>query len=138
MKCIRMDDGHEMRPTTVRDARAKAVMRRAMTRAISRAPIVHHGSYSAPVMPPGHRFPMGVFQRVRDTCEREGLLERGVNEYAPMRAPTREELCAAHSEAWVEAVMTSSVWEKARREIGLPWCGTRTRRTRTTDGHGWM
>ena len=65
---------------------------------------------------------MGVFQRVRDACAREGLLVEGVNAYAPVRRPTGEELRAAHAEAWVEAVTTSSASARARREIGLPWC----------------
>jgi acetoin utilization deacetylase AcuC-like enzyme len=94
-----------------------------------RVPIVHHASYSKPVMPPGHRFPMRVFQTTFDALRKEGVALAGINCFTPARAPTLDELCAAHDETYVRAVCASELSDKARREIGLPWSDALVERT---------
>ena len=110
-------------PNVVSRAFAGAVRANEETRrpgANGRVPVVHHTSYSKPVMPPNHRFPMSVFQRVYDVCRSEGIVD-GSNVFVPARTPTMDELCAAHDETYARAVCSSALSEKATREIGLPW-----------------
>ncbi|CEG00333.1 Histone deacetylase superfamily [Ostreococcus tauri] len=98
-----------------------------------RVPVVHHDSYSAPTLPRGHRFPMGVFQRVRDALAREGIVRVGdssSNAFSPSRRPTFEELAAAHSEEWTRTATSSEGPDAKRlREIGLPWSDVLVERT---------
>ena len=95
-----------MTPNVVSRAFAGAVRANEETRrpgANGRVPVVHHTSYSKPVMPPNHRFPMSVFQRVYDVCRSEGIVD-GSNVFVPARTPTMDELCAAHDETYARAV----------------------------------
>jgi len=93
-------------------------------------PVVHHETYSAVTLPRGHRFPMGVFELIHQTCANEGVVRAdGSNAYAPKRAPTNEALERAHCATYVAAVRSSTLSAKAVREIGLPWSDALVRRT---------
>jgi len=120
-----------MTPRVVTRAFASAVDAFESTRrpgANGRVPVVHHVSYSKPIMPPNHRFPMSVFQRVYDVCRSEGIVD-DANVFVPARTPTLDELCAAHDDTYARAVCASALSAKATREIGLPWSDDLVERT---------
>jgi acetoin utilization deacetylase AcuC-like enzyme len=93
-------------------------------------PVVHHASYSAPVMPRGHRFPMAVFERVRELLVAEGVVDAdGANAFAPTAAPSDAALRRAHCEKYVRDVRASTLDARRTREIGLPWSDALVERT---------
>ena len=80
-------------------------------------------------LPPGHRFPMAKYARLRER----------VAAIAPdrMREPpaaTDEELARAHDPAYVEAVTTGTLDERAMRRIGFPWSPAMVERSRRSTG----
>ena len=80
-------------------------------------PIVFHPDYTIP-LPPGHRFPMGKFGRIRDL-----LLEDGVVGHDQLHCPepaSRDWLVQAHTPDYVDAVLNLTLDRKAERRIGLP------------------
>ena len=79
-------------------------------------------------LPPGHRFPMGKYQILRDRLRAE-LPEVRMGQ--AVRASDGE-LALAHSPAYVQAISTGSISPQAMREIGFPWSeamGERARRS---------
>ena len=109
---------------TVRSARGKGGLPRGLTHATQRtgtspSPQVHHPDYSLPRMPPGHRFPMAVFQRIY-----ERLLSRGVVAPRQVVAPQRLDpklLELVHCEEYVRNFMGGRLDKAALRRMGLPW-----------------
>ena len=98
---------------------------------VSGLPVVFHPDYVAP-LPPGHRFPMGKFGRIKDT-----LLEDGVIDHAALRMPepvTRNELCIAHAPAYVDDVIAGRLDRKAERRLGFSWSEAIVRRARAAVG----
>ena len=94
-------------------------------------PVVFHPDYTVP-LPPGHRFPMGKFGRIREV-----LLEDGVIEPASLVEPTpatRDWLTLAHDEAYVDAVMALALDRRAERRLGLPLSAALVRRGRAAVG----
>jgi acetoin utilization deacetylase AcuC-like enzyme len=79
-------------------------------------PIVHHPDYDAP-LPDGHRFPMRKFAALADILRAEGLAPNGFEVPTPA---TWEQLIAAHTPAYVDAVLTQTVARDVERRIGLP------------------
>ena len=80
-------------------------------------PVVFHPDYTVP-LPPGHRFPIGKFGRIKDV-----LLEDGVIGPASLVEPvpaTHEWLTLAHDETYVDAVMALALDRRAVRRLGLP------------------
>ena len=80
-------------------------------------------------LPPGHRFPMAKYARLRER----------VAAIAPdrMREPpaaTDAELVRAHDPAYVAAVATGSLDERAMRRIGFPWSPAMVERSRRSTG----
>jgi acetoin utilization deacetylase AcuC-like enzyme len=80
-------------------------------------------------LPPGHRFPMAKYARLRER----------VAAIAPdrMREPpaaTDEELERAHDRAYVEAVANGTLDERAMRRIGFPWSPAMVERSRHSAG----
>jgi hypothetical protein len=92
-------------------------------------PIVYHPSYSKPALPTGHRFPMTVFKALYERLIREGVAVPGKNLFQPARAPSREELLAAHCETYVDAFCVGALDDGASRKIGLPWSEDLVERT---------
>ncbi len=94
-------------------------------------PVVFHPDYTVP-LPPGHRFPMGKFGRIRDV-----LLEDGVIAPASLAEPvpaTRDWLGLAHDEAYVDAALALALDRRAQRRIGLPLSDALVRRARAAVG----
>ena len=94
-------------------------------------PVVFHPDYTVP-LPPGHRFPIGKFGRIKDV-----LLEDGVIAPADLVEPapaTREWLTLAHDDAYVDAVMALALDRRAVRRLGLPLSDALVRRGRAAVG----
>ena len=94
-------------------------------------PVVFHPDYTVP-LPPGHRFPMGKFGRIRDV-----LLADGVISPASLVEPTpasRDWLTLAHRESYVDAVLALALDRRAVRRLGLPLSAALVRRGRAAVG----
>ena len=94
-------------------------------------PVVFHPDYTVP-LPPGHRFPIGKFGRIKDV-----LLEDGVIPPASLVEPTpasRAWLTLAHHEAYVDAVLRLTLDRRAVRRLGLPLSDALVRRGRAAVG----
>ena len=94
-------------------------------------PVVFHPDYTVP-LPPGHRFPMGKFGRIRDV-----LLAEGVISPASLVEPTpasRDWLTLAHHESYVDAVLALALDRRAVRRLGLPLSAALVRRGRAAVG----
>jgi acetoin utilization deacetylase AcuC-like enzyme len=79
-------------------------------------PIVHHPGFCAQ-LDPTHRFPMGKFARLAEILHADGLAPLGFHVPEPA---SREQLVRAHSPAYVDAVLSASLDEKAVRRLGFP------------------
>ena len=94
-------------------------------------PVVFHPDYTVP-LPPGHRFPIGKFGRIKDV-----LLEDGVIPPASFVKPapaSRAWLTLAHHEAYVDAVLALALDRRAVRRLGLPLSDALVRRGRAAGG----
>ena len=89
-----------------------------------------HPGYVAP-LPPGHRFPMSKYETTRDA-----LVAAGVAPVAPEEAP-RDLLLAAHTPAYVDAVLAASVDKAIERRIGFAVTPEVARRSRLSVGGTW-
>jgi acetoin utilization deacetylase AcuC-like enzyme len=81
-------------------------------------------------LPPGHRFPMGKYQMLRDRLADE--LPQVRLEQAP--PATDGELALVHSPAYIQAISDGSVDAKMMREIGFPWSPQMVERSRRSVG----
>ena len=81
-------------------------------------------------LPPGHRFPMGKYQRLRDRLAQEcpGLV---LNQAEPT---ADADLALAHAPAYIEAVARGTLTPRAQREIGFPWSEAMADRARRSVG----
>lgn len=80
-------------------------------------------------LPPGHRFPMPKYRKLRER----------VAAFAPerMRVPepaTDAELGRAHDPAYVRSVADGTLDERAMRRIGFPWSAAMVERSRRSAG----
>lgn len=83
-------------------------------------------------LPPGHRFPMEKYARLR-----ESLLASGEFDEADFHLPhaaTDEELGRAHDPAYIRAVSAGLLPEKAQKAIGFPWSAGMVERSRRSAG----
>lgn len=83
-------------------------------------------------LPPGHRFPMEKYARLR-----ESLLASGEFHEADFHLPhaaTDEELGRAHDPAYIQAVSAGLLPEKAQKAIGFPWSPGMVERSRRSAG----
>ena len=79
--------------------------------------IVFHPDYTVP-LPPGHRFPIGKFGRIKEL-----LLADGAIRHDALRQPepvTESELCEAHTPEYVATILGLTLDKKAERRLGLP------------------
>ncbi len=83
-------------------------------------------------LPPEHRFPAQKYRLLRETIQRERILDPAQLAPAPQASIT--DLCRAHDEAYVSAMLTGTVSPKIQREIGLPWSEILVARSRATVG----
>ncbi|HEX4883611.1 MAG TPA: histone deacetylase [Casimicrobiaceae bacterium] len=80
-------------------------------------------------LPPGHRFPMAKYARLR---ERGEAIAGDRMREAP--AATDAELARAHDPAYVRAVACGDLDERAQRRIGFPWSPAMVERSRRSAG----
>ena len=81
-------------------------------------------------LPPGHRFPMSKYARIRDA-----VLERGLLTAAQLDEPEpipRTTLRLVHHDCYVEDILQGTLALPAQRRLGFPWGpGLRERSLRT-------
>lgn len=83
-------------------------------------------------LPPGHRFPMEKYARLR-----QALLAGGQFSEADFHLPhaaTDEELGRAHDLAYIRAISCGALDEKAKKAIGFPWSEAMVERSRRSAG----
>ncbi len=83
-------------------------------------------------LPPGHRFPMGKYLRLRDA-----LLASGDFEAADLVVPpaaTDAEIARVHCPRYLERVATGTLSAAEQRAIGLPWSPALVERSRRSGG----
>jgi len=93
--------------------------------------IVFHPDYTVP-LPPGHRFPIGKFARIKELLLADGVIAPG-----SLRRPepvTEAELCRAHTPDYVAAILGLELDKKAERRLGLPLSAALVRRARAAVG----
>lgn len=81
-------------------------------------------------LPPGHRFPMGKYQLLRDRLTAE-LPELHLMQAEPA---TDGELALVHTPGYVQAISDGSVEPAILREIGFPWSPAMAERARRSVG----
>lgn len=81
-------------------------------------------------LPPGHRFPMGKYQLLRDRV----AAELPALELAQAEPATDGELALVHTPAYIAAISTGHVDERVMREIGFPWSPAMAERARRSVG----
>jgi acetoin utilization deacetylase AcuC-like enzyme len=80
-------------------------------------------------LPAGHRFPMAKYSRLR---ERVAAIAGERMREPP--AATDEELGRAHDPAYIAAVVSGTLDERAMRRIGFPWSPAMVERSRRSAG----
>jgi acetoin utilization deacetylase AcuC-like enzyme len=81
-------------------------------------------------LPPGHRFPMGKYQLLRDRLAAELPAVRLMQ--AQPASPG--ELALAHTPAYIQSIFDGSIAADAMREIGFPWSEAMAERARRSVG----
>ena len=81
-------------------------------------------------LPPGHRFPMGKYQLLRDRL----AAELSAIELMQAEPATDGELALIHTPAYVQAISDGSVDPLILREIGFPWSPAMAERARRSVG----
>ncbi len=81
-------------------------------------------------LPPGHRFPMGKYARLRDHIATQEPDIR-LNETPPA---SDGELALVHTPAYIDAVIGGMLSEAQQREIGFPWSPRMVERARRSVG----
>jgi acetoin utilization deacetylase AcuC-like enzyme len=81
-------------------------------------------------LPPGHRFPMGKYQLLRDRLADE-LPEIRLQQ---AEAATDGQLALVHTPGYIQAISDGSVAPAVMREIGFPWSPAMAERARRSVG----
>ena len=83
-------------------------------------------------LPPGHRFPMEKYARLRQALLAGGQFSE--DDFHLPHAATDEELARAHDMAYIQAVSCGALDEKAKKAIGFPWSAAMVERSRRSAG----
>jgi len=89
-------------------------------------PIYYNDVYEVD-LPPGHRFPMGKYRKVREAIQTKlGSLteeeKRQVHcEFRVSPLATKEQLVTTHDDHYVHRYLTGDMTESENRNIGFPW-----------------
>jgi len=91
---------------------------------------VFHADQFVLPLPPGHRFPMGMYRLLRDrlAAELPGI------RLMPAQPASDGELALVHTPAYIQAISDGSVDPKILREIGFPWSEAMAQRARRSVG----
>jgi acetoin utilization deacetylase AcuC-like enzyme len=83
-------------------------------------------------LPPGHRFPMDKYARLRARCLAEGVLHP--HRLAEPPAASWNELALVHDAGYLRAVRDGALDPMAQRRIGFPWSSEMVERSRRSAG----
>ena len=83
-------------------------------------------------LPPGHRFPMEKYSRLRDTLIASGCFAEGDILVPP--AATDAEILRAHDPDYLARVASGSIDPRDMRRIGCPWTPEMVERSRRSSG----
>jgi acetoin utilization deacetylase AcuC-like enzyme len=83
-------------------------------------------------LPPGHRFPMVKYSRLRERCVADGVLRP--DQLAEPSAATWAELALAHDAGYLARVRTGMLDPLEMRRIGFPWSPEMVERSRRSAG----
>jgi acetoin utilization deacetylase AcuC-like enzyme len=83
-------------------------------------------------LPPGHRFPMEKYSRLRTTVLASGLITPENLREPP--AATWRQLARAHSQAYINRVAEGKLTTQEVRRIGFPWSPQLVERSRRSTG----
>ena len=83
-------------------------------------------------LPPGHRFPMGKYLRLRDRLLREGAFE--AEEFRIPDAASDAEITRAHCPRYLERVASGALDAAEMKAIGFPWSERMVERSRRSSG----
>lgn len=83
-------------------------------------------------LPPGHRFPMAKYRRLRERVEADPVLSSLDLDVPP--AATDDQLRRAHSAEYVAAVAEGRLDRAAVRRLGFPWSAELVERSRRSVG----
>lgn len=81
-------------------------------------PVVHHPLYSAPRLQPGHRFPMGVFEKIFTTLLGKGLIS-DAQTYQPESIASKELVQLVHCKDYVARFLNGELDPERLRRIGF-------------------
>jgi len=91
--------------------------------------VLYRTDHFALPLPPGHRFPLAKYARLR-----ERVAERVPDLLVEAPAATDAELVRAHAPAYVAAVSAGTLDRAAQRRIGFPWSPAMVERSRRSTG----
>ncbi|BDA50809.1 Acetoin utilization protein AcuC [Coccomyxa sp. Obi] len=80
--------------------------------------IVRTKAYSAPQLPAGHRFPMGVFRRIYETLLADGLITQE-QVHVPSELPCKDTLQLVHTAEYVDSFTGGLLDEARMKRIGF-------------------
>lgn len=83
-------------------------------------------------LPPGHRFPMEKYARLRERVGAAGL--NGLDPLASPPAAPDEALLRAHDRDYLERVVSGRLSAAEQRRIGFPWTPQMVERSRRSSG----
>jgi acetoin utilization deacetylase AcuC-like enzyme len=83
-------------------------------------------------LPPGHRFPMSKYRRLRERIHVEG--QDFSFELLVPEAASLEQLCFAHDTDYVQRVISGSLSSAEIKRIGFPWSPAMVERSRRSSG----
>jgi acetoin utilization deacetylase AcuC-like enzyme len=83
-------------------------------------------------LPPGHRFPMEKYARVRERVIAEGLVAPA--DLVVPESATDDELARAHDPEYVKRMSRGAVTDREMRAIGFPWSPALVERSRRSAG----
>ncbi len=94
-------------------------------------PVAFHPDYTVP-LPPGHRFPMGKFGRIKEVLLEDGVITS--DDLIHPEPARRAWLERAHASDYVAAVIDLALDARAQRRLGLPLSAALVRRSRAAVG----
>jgi acetoin utilization deacetylase AcuC-like enzyme len=80
-------------------------------------------------LPPGHKFPIEKYARLRAILAADGAYE-----FEPSPPADRAVLELAHDASYVQAILTGTAGDRVMRRIGFPWSPELVRRTLASVG----
>ena len=93
--------------------------------------LYYTGAFVLP-LPAGHRFPMQKYALLRARLRASG--EFGEADFLTPPAATDEELCRAHTAAYVHRIASGEISDREAKRIGFPWSPGMVERSRRSAG----